>query len=117
MLLEHVKDVALSRKVADQNALAYTNGFRPNVLVGGRIFEDGADVDAAFVRKSALADERLLSARAEIGHIGNGPRQCGQVSQLFCADNVMAHLQLQVGDNRAEIGVAAAFAISVDAAL
>src|SRR5260370_37348479 len=48
MLLEHVKYVALSRKVADQNALAVASRFRTHVLVGGRIFEDLRAVDAIF---------------------------------------------------------------------
>jgi len=40
--------------------------FRADVFVGFRVFEDGADVYAAFVRKGALPDERSASWNRQI---------------------------------------------------
>src|SRR5215510_972773 len=69
------------------------------------------------MRKGTLAHKGLLPARSEIGYVSDGARQRSQVSNLFRTDDVVAHLQFQIGDDGAEVGVAAALAVAVDAAL
>ena len=74
VLLELVDDVAAAREIADQDALAVADEFRLDVLVGGRILQHRADVNAALVREGALADEWLVVAQRQIGQIGDEAR-------------------------------------------
>ena len=71
VLLELVEDVAAAGEVADQDALAVADGFRRDVLVGGGVLEDGADVHAALVGEGALADEGLVVAQRQVGQFGD----------------------------------------------
>ena len=71
VLLELVEDVAAAGEIAHQHALAVADRFGRDVLVGGGILQDGADVDAAFVREGALADEGLVVAQRQIGQFGD----------------------------------------------
>ena len=66
VLLELVFDVATSRKIAEQHALAISDQFRLDVLVGRRIFQNRADMHSAFMCKGALPYKRLIIARRQI---------------------------------------------------
>ena len=59
----------------------------------------------------------LALVRLGVRQLPDEVRQLAQVAQLRRADDLVAHLQLQVGDDRAQVGVAAAFADAVDGAL
>src|SRR5664279_1452706 len=60
LLAKFVEDVALSRKIAYQNALSISYGLRLDVLVRGGVLQDRTDVDAALMRERRLPDERLI---------------------------------------------------------
>ena len=117
MLLQLVQHVAAARKIAQQHALPVADHFRLDVLVGGRILQHRAHVHAAFVREGAVADERLIVAHRQIGQLGDEARDGGQGLQLLAADGGVAQLQLQIGDDGHDVGVAAALAVAVHAAL
>ena len=72
---------------------------------------------AAFVGESAVSDEGLVVGQRQVGQFGDEARHVGEADELVLADGGVAQLQLQIGDDGAEIGVAAALAVSVDAAL
>ena len=117
VLLELVEHVAAPGEIAQQDALAVADGLRLHVLVGGRILQHRADVHAAFVREGAVADVRLIVAHRQIGQFGDVARDRGQVLQIVAADGGVAQLQFEIGDDRNQVRVAAAFAVAVDAAL
>ena len=75
------------------------------------------DVDAAFVGEGAEADERLIAAHRQVGQFGDVAGDGGEGGELLAADGGVAELEFEIGDDGAEIGVAAALAIAVDAAL
>ncbi len=64
VLLQLIEHVAAAGKIAQQHALAVADGFGRDVLVGGGIFQHGADVHAALVREGAAADIGLIVAHA-----------------------------------------------------
>ena len=117
VLLELVDDVAAAGEVADQHALAIADQFGLDVLVGGGVFQHGADVHAALVGEGALADEGLVVAQRQIGEFGDEAADAGQAGKLLGADGGVAELQFQVGDDAGKVGVAAALAVAVHAAL
>ena len=72
---------------------------------------------AALVGEGARADVGLIVADGQIGQLGDVPRGRGQMRQALFADGGVPHLQLEVGDDRDQVGVAAALAVAVGAAL
>ena len=117
VLLELIEHVAAAGKIAHQHALPVAHRFRRDVLVGRRILQHRAHVHAALVGERAVADVGLIVAQRQVGQLGDEARHRGQARQLLRPDGGVAQLQLQVGDDRAQIGVAAALAIAVHAAL
>ena len=72
---------------------------------------------AALVGEGALADEGLIVAQRQVGQFGDEAADGGEAGQLLRADGGVAELQFQVGDDGGQIGVAAALAVAVHAAL
>ena len=60
VVVELVLDVAAAGKIAQQHALTVADELGLHVLIGRGVLHHRADVDAAFVRERALADERLI---------------------------------------------------------
>ena len=67
--------------------------------------------------EGAGADVRLVGVGHEVHHLVDVVRDLGEPGELLVGDHVDAHLQLEVGDNAHQIGVAALIAVAVDAAL
>ena len=67
MLLEFIEDVAASGKIAEQDALAIADDGGRDVLVGGRIAEDGGDVNSTLMGERAVADVGLVVAERQVG--------------------------------------------------
>ena len=75
-------------------------------------------MNATLVGKGINADKGLMSPRQAIGHFINETGECSELLQLLRRDAAVdSHLQLQVGDDRDEIGIATALANTVDGAL
>ena len=117
MLLELVDDVAAAGEVADEDALAVADEFRLDVLVGGGVLEDGADVHAALVGEGAFADEGLVVAQRKVGQFGDEAADAGETGEFLGADGGVVEFEFEVGDDAGEVGVAAALAVAVHAAL
>ena len=117
MLLQFVQHIAAAGQIAQQNALPVADHFRLDVLVGGGILQYRADMHAALVGERAVADVGLIVAHRQIRQLGDVARHRGQRLQILAADGGVAELQLQIRDDGHQVGVAAALAIAVDAAL
>ena len=85
-----------------------------DVLVAVDVAPHRRDVDAALVREGALADIGQMIIRREVGDLGDGARDERQMAQTVVGQAVIAHLQFKIGDDAAQIGVAAALAVAVD---
>ena len=100
-----------------QHAPAATHQFRVDVFVGNRVLDHGINVHAALVGEGVAADVgRLLVVR----HVGNVADRTGHRRQLlhpFRRNALETEFELQVGDDGAQIGIAAALANAVDGAL
>ena len=90
---------------------------RVDVLVRARVAAHGGHVDATLMRKGRLPDVSLVIIRFKVGHFGHVMRYIEQVCQPAVWQALQPQLDLQVGDERAQVGVAAAFAVAVDGAL
>ena len=90
-----------------------------DVLVGGF----GLGACAADVQARPCARRRSRRRRAawvaghQVGHLADVVGDLRQARELLVADAVDAHLQLEVGDDADQVGVAAALAVAVDRAL
>ena len=100
------EDVAL---VADRG--------RIEVLEGAGVGGDPGGVHAGLVGEGVAADVGAVGVRRHVAELVEVVRGRGEAGQLLLADDLEAHLQLQRGQDRGEVGVAAALAVAVDAAL
>mmetsp|Transcript_7714 Transcript_7714/g.14504 ORF Transcript_7714/g.14504 Transcript_7714/m.14504 type:complete len:690 (+) Transcript_7714:205-2274(+) len=116
-LLHLGDDVAAAGQVRDQDAACVAHHIRVHVLVGGRVLGHGGHVDAALVREGRGADPGLASRGYAVHHLVHEPAEAGQLAQLGPAHARVAHLQLQRGHQRGQVGVARALAHAVDRAL
>ena len=103
--------------LADHCAAAVADALRIDVLIRVRGLGHRVHVLAALVGERGAADVRRRVGRCDVGNLGDVTRDRGEPAQLLLGDHRDAHFHLQVGDQRAEIGVARALPVSVDAAL
>src|SRR5487761_2300855 len=74
-------------------------------------------MDAALVRKGAVADVRRMVVVLQVDDFRDKMSERSQFAQLFSADNLAVHLELQIGDDGGQVGIADAFTVTVDGAL
>ncbi len=117
VLLQLVENVAAAGKIAHQHALPVAHRCRRDVLVSGRILQHRGNVHAAFVRKRALTHVRLIARQRQVSQFSNELARRSQVGQPLRPDRGMAQLQLQVGDDGRQIGVAASLPVAVETPL
>ncbi len=110
-------DAADSGQLADQDPPAVAHQRRVHVFVGLDVAADGVDVHAALVGEGRRADERLVLAEVEVGHLVDEPADLRQVLQRALTETTVAVLEDQVGDDARQVGVAAPLADAVDRAL
>ena len=116
-LLGFVNHVAAARQVGDQNALVVTDQFGVNMFIGFAVFLDSGDVQPALVGEGAGANVGLTLVRLDIGQLVHGTGNRRQALELARADTPVAQLELEVGHDRAQIGVPAPLAKAVDRTL
>jgi len=87
------------------------------MLVGKRIFQHRVDMDTPFVGEGASSDEGPGIERWDVGDLAHIQREMRQLFHGFFRDAPPVHLELEVGDDRDEVGVTAALAVSVDGPL
>ena len=59
----------------------------------------------------------LVLVHWQVSDFRDEVREAGELGQVFRRDTLLAHLELQVGDDRAQVGVAHTLPITVDRSL
>src|SRR5689334_22283581 len=93
------------------------NGFRRDVFVCSGIPFNGGYMNSAFVCKCAITNESCPCVERHVGDSANETCSIAQPPQTLWATNVETEFQFQIGNNRTEICIATALAVTVDRAL
>ena len=75
------------------------------MLVGALVLHDASHVVAGLVGEGALADEGGLGVGHEVGELVDVVGDLAEAGELVVLNDVEAHLQLEVGGDRKEVGV------------
>ena len=108
---------AASGDFRHQHAPAVADHLRIDVFIGRRVLDHRIDMHAALVREGIAADVGRLLVVRHIGDLAHRARHRSQLLQALRGNAAVAELQLQVGNDRAKIGIAAALADAIDGAL
>ena len=112
-----VGDGAAARQLGDEQVAAVADERRVDVLERRRVGADAGGVQARLVGEGVLADVGLVGVGLAVEQLVGEVRDVGEPAQLLVGDDAVAHLQLQVGDDRDEVRVAGALADAVHRAL
>src|ERR1700722_3059667 len=120
--LELGEDVRTPRLVGDQDLALVADRFRPHMLVGRGILHDRGGVDAGLGRERAFADIGQMPVRRPVEDFIERVGDVGQVRELVVADADLealgiTGLELEIADQRNDVGVAAALAEAVEGTL
>src|SRR3954470_1863137 len=102
---------AAARELGDQHLARVADRGGVDVLEGRGVGVDAGDVQAALVREGVLAHVGLVGVRDEVEQLVEEVRRLRQAGER--GEALVAHLELEVGDDRDEVGVAAALAVAV----
>ncbi len=83
------------------------------MLEAGRLLQHAVGVHPAAVREGVLADVRLVGVRRAVEQLVEVVGRLGERREAVRREAVVAELELQVRDDRREVGVAAALAVAV----
>ena len=103
--------------VGDQQPHVVADADRVHVLVEVGVDLDGGGVQPGLVRERRRADVRLARGRREVGDLGDRVRDPGGVLEQPGREHLPVQLELEVGDDGDQVGVAGALAVAVDRAL
>ena len=109
--------IAQPRLVRHHNAAAVADRSRVYVLVGFRLSLHRTDMDAALVGKGRATHVGGVVIGGQVDHLADKAAGFGQGFQPSRGNAGITQLQLQVGNQGTEVGVAAALPIAVDRAL
>ena len=112
-----LRDRAAARQLGDEHVAVVADDRRVDVLEGLRVGAHAGRVQARLVREGVLADVRLRGVGRAVEQLVDEVRRLGQPREALGREHLAAHLQLQVGDDRDQVGVAGALADAVDRAL
>ena len=107
-------DVAAARQLGHDDVAAVAHLLGDDVLVARRDLLDRGDVHAPLVRERRVPDVGGVRARADVGDLAHLARELGEPGEVLVGDAAPAHLELQPGDDRDQVGVAATLAPAVD---
>jgi len=79
------------------------------MFIGSRIFDDCTHMNAAFMGKGAPSDERLRILRRNVCHFTDIIGKAGEVSEILLGQTSFFHFQLQIRNDRDQIGIAGIF--------
>ena len=108
---------APARQLGDQQPAVGAHLRRVDVLERARVAVHARHVHAALVRERVGAHVGLVGIRRHVAQLVDQVRGLGQVLQPLRRHAVVAQLELQVGQDRDQVGVAAALAVAVHRAL
>ena len=106
-------DGPLPRQLGHEQLAAIADHVGIDVLERGGVGVDPGHVHPALVRERVTTDVRLVGVRGEVQQLVEEVGGRGQRRQLLVREALVAHLQLKVGDDRGEVGVAAPLAVPV----
>ena len=104
---------ALPRQLGDQQLATVTDHVRVDVLERRRVDVDARHVHAALVGERVAPDVRLVGIGGEVEHLVEEMRGLGERRELLLGHALVAELQLEVGDDRDQVRVSAAFPVAV----
>jgi len=108
---------AAAGQLRDQKAPGVAHQLRLDVLVGGGSLCDCVNVHAAFVSEGAFAHVGLIGLEGCIRALVHEAGELRELREVFGAAASKAHLENEVGDDGAKVGIPAALAKAVDGAL
>ena len=89
----------------------------PTATVSGRISFDRRNVYPTFMSEGTVPNERRPRVERAIGHLAHESRSSTQLLQALGCEHLVSEFQLQVGNHRAKVYIAASLAVSVDRSL
>ena len=104
---------ALARQLGDQQFAPVADDVGVEVLERRRIDVDAGHVHPALVGERVAPDVRLVGVGREVQDLVEEVRGLGQRGELLGGHALVAELQLQVGDDRDQVRVAAPLAVAV----
>ena len=110
-------DVAFAREFRHRDVPGIAHRFRVDVFVGPGVALHRGGVHAPLVGKGALAHVGLIAVGAHVGQLIDKAGEFAEALEVGLTEAIYAHLELQIGDDGAEIGVAAALPHAVDGPL
>ena len=116
-LLALVEDVGAPRELREHHVTVVADRRRVDMLVGVHAALDAGDVQSGLVREGAVPDVGLARMRRDVRQLVDQHRDLAQRLELARRHALVAELELKVGDDRDQVGVAAALAEAVDRAL
>ena len=112
-----LEDRRAPRQLGDQQVAVVADDGRVDVLERLRVGAHARRVQPRLVREGVLADVGLGRVGRAVEQLVEQVRGLGQAREALGREHLGAHLQLQVGDDRHEVGVAGPLADAVDRAL
>ncbi len=109
--------VAAPGQLGDQHLGLVAHGGGLDVAVGVGPPGDGRGVQPGLGRERRPAHVGLPGLERQVGHLGDGPRGRRQRAQAARREQLVAPLELQPGDDREQVGVAAPLPVAVGRAL
>src|SRR5690606_23820633 len=107
-------DVAAPRELAHDDAALVPHHGGIDVLIAVGHAPNRRDVHAPLVRERAAADVGRVFVRGEVGDLGDEVAQLVELGELPGREAAPVELELDVRDDAAEVGVAAALSVAVD---
>jgi len=111
------QDIGAAGEIGDQHAGAVADQLGAHMFIGFRMTLDGADMHAPLVREGRVAHIGLMLVGGDVSQLKDIAGKIPQVAHLLVADALFFHLDLEGRDDRAEVGIAAALAETVDGSL
>src|SRR5215211_6341002 len=110
-------DGVLAREFPNRRTPYVPYGLGRDVLVGRRILGDTVDVKPALVGEGAAPHVRTVRVRRQVHELRDIVGSLGEPPQPLVIHGFQPHLELQVGDGRDEVAVAAPLPDTVDGPL
>ena len=109
--------VGAAREFADEHLPRIAHQFRADVLVGLRVALDGAHMHAALVREGRGPHEWLPRRPQYAQLLPDLAGDAGEPGKGAFRQALVAHLELQIGEDGGQVNIAAALAYAVDGAV
>ena len=103
--------------VACHEHAVVTHRMRVDMFKTAADLHDAIDVRTTLMSKCGIAHVRGMHVARQVHNLVDIATQLAQVRELLCSRKIAVHLELQIGCNRREVCVTAAFAVAIHHAL